>query len=86
MAKRFDEDMIVAGQHAFLMLLERIEALPQLHQVRIRHYFQPKLIDIGVYICIVIAEQMPMLKLTGKLLIQMYSYIFYRYIYSNYSP
>jgi hypothetical protein len=31
--KRFDEDLSVAGQHAFLMLLERIEALPQLHQV-----------------------------------------------------
>lgn len=32
--KRFDEDLIVSGQHAFLMLLERIESLPQTHQVQ----------------------------------------------------
>ena len=34
--KRFDEDMVIAGQHAFLMLLERIEALTQMHQVCLR--------------------------------------------------
>ena len=34
--KRFDEDMVIAGQHAFLMLLERIEALTQMHQVSFR--------------------------------------------------